>query len=77
MGEHLVQCLNKQKFGSFPYTTSKVQRCRQKHIFVLLYCTCLQPEWIDTIMIQCDLCQEWLHIECVGICIAPDSWLCK
>ena len=76
MGEHLVQCLNEQKFGPFPYTTSKVQRCRRKHIFVHLYCTCLQPEWIDTKIIQCDLCQEWFHFKYVGICIAPDSWLC-
>ena len=45
-------------------------------IFVHLYCTCLQPEWINTKMIQCDLCQEWFHFKCIGICIAPDSWLC-
>ena len=45
-------------------------------IFVHLYCTCLQPEWINTKMIQCDLCQEWFNFKCIGICIAPDSWLC-
>ena len=59
MGKHLVQCLNEQKFGPFQYTTSKVQKCCRKHIFVHLYSTCLQPEWINTKMIQCNLCQEW------------------
>ena len=42
-------------------------------IFVHLYCTCLQPEWINTKMIQCDLCQEYFNFKSVGICIAPDS----
>ena len=27
-------------------------------------------------IMQCDLCQEWFHFKCFGICIAPDSWLC-
>ena len=43
-------------------------------IFVHLYCTCLQPEWINTKMIQCDLCQEWFsQYDIICVCNCPYS----
>jgi hypothetical protein len=32
-----------------------------------LFCVCQQPFNVDTAMIECDLCNEWYHLKCVGL----------
>ncbi|CAL8461880.1 g1411 [Coccomyxa elongata] len=32
-----------------------------------LFCVCQQPYNIDTAMIECDLCNEWYHLKCMGL----------
>ena len=28
---------------------------------------CQQPYNVDTAMIECDLCNEWYHLKCIGL----------
>ena len=32
-----------------------------------LFCVCQQPYNVDTAMIECDLCNEWYHLKCMGL----------
>ncbi|KAL8461521.1 hypothetical protein ACS0TY_032850 [Phlomoides rotata] len=36
---------------------------------VVVYCKCEQPYNPDTLMIQCEECEEWYHPHCVGMTI--------
>ncbi len=39
-----------------------------------LFCVCQQPYNVDTAMIECDLCNEWYHLKCMGLTQArPDQ----
>ena len=42
-----------------------------------LFCYCSMPEcWDDTL--QCELCEEWLHMTYEGLKTAPEGeWLCS
>lgn len=43
-----------------------------------LYCVCQQPYNVDTAMIECDLCNEWYHLKCMGLTQArPFSTSCS
>lgn len=37
-----------------------------------LFCVCQQPFNVDTAMIECDQCNEWYHLKCVGLTQVPD-----
>jgi hypothetical protein len=42
--------------------------------------TCLVTSEVTGDWIQCDLCEEWSHLRCVGLDIAPDhetKWYCS
>ena len=40
-----------------------------------LFCHCSMPEYWDD-MVQCELCEEWLQMSCVGFKTAPEGeWL--
>ena len=42
------------------------------------FCNCEMPECLDN-MIQCDGCEEWFHMSCVGLEIPPpetEPWHC-
>lgn len=32
-----------------------------------LFCLCQQPYHADNAMVSCDVCEEWLHLKCVGL----------
>ena len=41
-----------------------------------LFCYCSMPKCSDY-MVQCELCEEWLHMSCEGLKAAPEGeWLC-
>ena len=46
---------------------------------IRLYCNCLMPEtWSD--MILCDSCDQWFHMQCVGLKAPPaleEQWICN
>ena len=63
---HLVQCFEARKLLPFPEESKKVHRCRKKHLFIPLYCTCGLPESYDS-DISCDGCGQWFHFRCMHI----------
>ena len=48
------------------------------YIEIELYCECNMPEVYDD-MIQCDECEEWFHLSCVGLQTPPaeSEWYCS
>ncbi|CAG8461246.1 8655_t:CDS:2 [Acaulospora morrowiae] len=55
-------------------TSSDIPPSNQKH-----YCFCRRPDNFKT-MIECDVCHEWYHCECIGIdeeeASSLDVWTC-
>lgn len=67
MRDHLLQCFRKKELVWFPI----IRKCSQlsKHFpyrEVKVYCSCQMPEAYGD-MIQCDKCEHWYHIQCVGL----------
>ncbi len=79
MRRHLLKCFSQQELTPFPETQNSVSTSATKHHFVHLYCSCRRPESYDRFMIQCDACDEWYHVKCVGLSKSkfPKKWLCK
>ena len=78
MRQHLVQCFYARKLTPFPKESKKVHRCRKRHLFIPLYCTCGFPESYDSHMISCDGCGQWFHYRCMHIKTPPpDTWFCS
>ena len=82
MRQHLARCLTKQKFTPFPHSQRRA-RVPPYPWFpyqeIEVFCTCEMPECLDN-MIQCDGCEEWYHMACVGLKTPPpdtDSWHCS
>ena len=81
MREHLARCLSNQSFSLFPrQQMCKNVKFRKDFAFcdIELFCRCLMPEtWDD--MIECDLCDKWLHMKCENLDTLPfeQEWLCK
>ena len=78
MRSHLMQCFADCKLSPFPVaSTVDVTRCALKHVFIHVYCLCLNVESYDDNMIQCDSCQRWYHFKCVQIEQEPPKWCCS
>ena len=77
MREHLVRCLERGHFEPFPRDKATPRFSKRQNCDIRLFCSCLRPEcWDD--MIQCELCDEWLHLACEGLETAPEGeWLCR
>ena len=78
---HLIRCLANGAMSTFPHTQRKRYSVRKISVVKYgLYCTCRQPE--SGQMVQCNVCHEWYHDECVTI---PNKvwmdkklkWICK
>jgi len=79
MRKHLIDCLENKEMQPFHSRArnkkfhSAVLRCN--HAMVI--CTCRQTE--SGREIQCDECQQWYHLKCVGIYSDIDfsgTWFC-
>ena len=62
-----------EKLTPFPPAKKPVQKCREKHAFIHVYCICGLPESYDTHMIECEQCKKWFHFKCMKLVTEPDS----
>ena len=80
MRQHLVQCFKKKRLEPFPHTRLEKPYTQSffPYIEIELYCECNMPEVYDD-MIQCDECEEWFHLSCVGLQTPPaeSEWYCS
>ena len=60
MWQHVISCLENNKFSSFPSATQpdSIKRIKRQHLFIHLHCTCRLPECYDSTMIECN---KWFH----------------
>ena len=67
MRSHLKQCYEKSHLSPFPSNICAFRKKKEvvDTITVEIYCICRQPEKIP--MVECDLCSEWYHTECVNV----------
>ena len=62
----LVQCLEKGRLEAFPRQLNTARFNKRQTYDIHLFCYCSMPEcWDD--MLQCELCEEWLHMTCEGL----------
>jgi len=63
-----LQLRNFQKKEMMPFPQSK--KGDHNNYFpgreIELFCSCQMPETYDD-MIQCDTCEDWYHLKCVGL----------
>ena len=62
MRQHLVECLEGAKMLPFPSTYEEKSIRFVKSETIDLFCHCRGPD--SELMIQCDGCSEWYHVEC-------------
>ena len=72
----LEQCFEKEELTPFPRAYKPVPRCREKHLFIKVYCICGLPESYDSHMIECEECQKWFHFKCMKLTSEPGTWVC-
>ena len=76
IGKHLVKCWRKVVFEPFPRQSNNARFNKRQTCDTDLFCHCSMLEYWDD-MVQCELCEEWLHMSCEGFKTAPeDEWLC-
>ena len=85
MRSHLFRCFLQKKLEPFPHRAVSTLPIHLSigPIFsykqIELFCTCLMPETFDD-MVACDQCEQWYHLKCVGLSVAPQdsvAWLCS
>ena len=60
----------------FPRQSITARFNERKTYDLNLFCYCSMPKCSDY-MVQCELCEEWLHMSCEGLKTAPEGeWLC-
>ena len=70
MRMHLCNCLIERVLKPFPQVKSLARRklalyAQNQIVWFELFCFCKMPEMFDN-MIQCDVCDEWVHCSCAG-----------
>lgn len=76
---HLSNCFKNKKLLPFPVLTQIGERQTRRFPAesVNIFCHCKMPEEYGD-MIQCDDCNEWYHLKCVGINTSvAGNWTCK
>ena len=78
MREHLLHCLEQQRFTPFPRQQKPARFSRGHDVDIYVFWSCSMPESFDN-MIQCDLSEQWLHMKCEKLNSSPeaDEWLCR
>lgn len=77
MRPHLIECFENKIMMPFPRLKNAIKR-KQGHELVEIktFCCCNLPEGYDD-MVQCDLCDEWFHYDCMNLITAPTGkWMC-
>ena len=77
---HLLNCFRKKELTRI----LTIKKCTGRsnhfpHQEIELYCSCLMPETYGD-MVQCDKCELWYHIRCVGLASLPvdtEFWNCR
>ena len=77
MRSHLLQCFENDEIMPFPRQHKPSKRKRGYELEVIrTFCTCNLHEAYDD-MVQCDICAERLHFDCMDLITAPTgAWLC-
>lgn len=80
---HLVSCLRKGTFSTFPKLTGissrkKIRLGKTSTLSEELHCICRMPDIYADRMIECDTCAKWFHITCVHIAknARKSQWIC-
>ena len=78
MQNHLLKCFTTRNYTPFP--TRKVKRaCHTRIMNVDVFCSCRMPATYGD-MVQCGLCEQCIHIKCIGLHSLPSSaeeWNCS
>lgn len=76
MRQHLLTCFENGEITPFPRTRKATMNNKENpEIYIETFCVCRLPESYGD-MIQCDLCDQWYHIECFKLTSIPDEWMC-
>ncbi len=79
MQQHLLKCSDKKAVVAFPLKmkTAGISRPHRLRLRVIeLHCTCMMQDTIDD-MIECDTCEMFYHLKCVGLGTASSPWQCS
>jgi len=81
MRDHLLQCFKKQQLTPFPHTILAKRRNQDAFPYheIEVFCDCNMPEVYND-MVQCEECEEWFHMHCVGLKSPPpesETWQCS
>ena len=80
MRDHIQKCFGKKYLDPFPTTSKKSKRSNHFPVREIeFFCTCEMPQTYDD-MVECEQCDNWFHLSCVGLPNAPnnsETWLCK
>ena len=79
MRHHLLKCFQKKEMMPFPQSKKGDHNNYFPGREIELFCSCQMPETYDD-MIQCDTCEDWYHLKCVGLKEFPlklEQWNCK
>ncbi len=79
MRDHLLQCFEKRKITPFPLSQRKIvsrSLCTRSLEKVNVYCVCRLPDFYGNMMIECELCHQWYHYECVDV-KSVKNWKCE
>ena len=80
MRDHIQKCFGKKYLDPFSTTSKKSKRSNHFPVREIeLFCTCEMPQTYDD-MVECEQCDNWFHLSCVGLSNAPnnsETWLCK
>ena len=80
MRAHLRDCLLQKEMFPFPKTNSEsgLPHPKEKMRSVKVYCICKMPADFDSLMIECEKCQQWFHCSCINIDQddIPKDWEC-
>ena len=66
MRHHLIKCFQKKEMMPFPQSKNGDHHNFFPGKEIELHCTCQMPETYDD-MIECDTCEDWYHLKCVGL----------
>ena len=66
MRHHLQQCFQKKQMMPFPQSKNGNHNRYFPGREIELFCSCQMPETYDD-MIECDTCEDWYHLKCVGL----------